>query len=511
MLLLKRFLLALTLIALVTWLFTLFTYRSAPDEFSQLDLALIASCGIALCLIEAIISSLFFRSPRIFAALVGIFCVVNVISGHLALSSDYMAQPMVLRVLYILMLVFMFSVATLAATRQRIVATVMIGILALGGLYVGIRAFDFEPDPESAGALLSHATKDLRNFVKTRFKEHPNVYLFSFDSILPRALIRKHFDAEEKAYHEVLDRHFRKFPNFFSDGPTTRSSLNLLLALDHEYMKTLPKKDRQSFYQGKINSPLLATFKANGYETTTAYASHYLGRKKGPYVDNYLIFQRSAVCKFVLDSTLPIAFFGMCNKAINPFLLRAMGLPDKPDWVAIDPMVNAVKRISKKTDPQILLGYVYLPGHTPLDYERTDEEKEKFFKRYTKRSKLAAEGIERMVAAVRANDPDGIILIFGDHGPWLTRRMDVEDTDNHEYIIQDRYGVYGGISPKNFCPEIFDRKRTRKFNTARLIAREIVACLSDNPEKHSEIIGNVERFKILLGHRYEGFLYEKVP
>lgn len=334
------------------------------------------------------------------------------------------------------------------------------------------------------------------------------MYLFSFDSIIPRALIRKHFDAEEKAYHSVLDKYFTKFPNFFSDGMTTRSSLNLLLALDAPYMKSLPKKQRQTFYQGKTNSPLLATFKANGYETTTAYASHYLGRKKGPYVDNYLIFQRSAVCKFVLDSTLPIAFFGMCNKKINPFLLRAMGLPKKPDWVAIDPMVKAVERISRSTIPQIVLGYVYLPGHTPLNYERTEEERKKFFKRYDKRSKQAADGIERMVSAVRKNDPDGVILIFGDHGPWLTRRLNEDEKENHEYIIQDRYGVYGGISPKNFCPEIFAQKRNRKFSTARLIAREIVACLSDKPENHEAIVGNVERFKIFLGHRYEGFLYE---
>ncbi len=503
---LKRFLLALCLIGLVTWLFTLFTYRSAPDEFSYLDLQLISLCAIVVCIVEALISSIFSRSPRVFATLTGVFGVANVISGHLALSSEFLAQPMLMRLVYIAMLATVFTVATLAAVRQRMVATVIIAVLSLGGLYVGIRAFDFDPQSKPAGALLPHASPDLRNFVRTKFEKRPNIYLFSYDSILPRSLLQKHFGEPEMPYNTVLDKSFRKFPNFFADGMTTRSSLNLLLALDAPYMKSLPKKQRQTFYRGKTNSPLFATFKANGYETTTAYASHYLGRKKGPYVDNYLVFQRSAVCKFVFESTKAFAFFGMCNKSINPHLLTAMGLPKRPDWMAVGPMVKAVTRISKRETPQIMLAYVFLPGHTPLTYTRTEEEKVAYFERYKERSKLAADAITEMVDAVRANDPEGLILIFGDHGPWLSRGLKA-DTDA-EFVIQDRYGVYGGISPKNSCPEIFDRKRNRNFNTPRLIAREIVACLNGNPEEQAKIIGDVKNFKIVLGHRYEGFIYE---
>ena len=75
---------------------------------------------------------------------------------------------------------------------------------------------------------------DMSNIQHVSFREKPNLYFISFESLVPRSLLRKHFGLDTSPFHDLFEANFRRFPNFFSDDTHTTASLNMILALDKE-------------------------------------------------------------------------------------------------------------------------------------------------------------------------------------------------------------------------------------------------------------------------------------
>ena len=348
---------------------------------------------------------------------------------------------------------------------------VVFSVLAILGIGASIGT---SPPPTEVPTSMSIAW-DIR---PVEFQETPNLYFISFDSIVPRVLMQKYSGIEDTEFHRTFDRHFRRFPNFFSNAAPTKVSLNAVLALDMETLEDILRTvgwDHLSLFSGHQPSPLSAILRKNGYVVSTAYANEYLGipgREKGPNVDRYHVMSAHTICPILEDSketTMRVAFWGYC------MFSKKMGWWDSE--LNNQRLVDLVKEKFDNKRPQFMMTHFYLPGHTNLAFRYNDETARRQFKQwYTARINHARVYLEEIVSHLKTNDPNAILLVYGDHGPFLSRHVSVE-TDA-VFVIQDHFGVLGGIYPRDRCAASFDEASSQGYMTVLDAVHGLLHCLS---------------------------------
>ena len=89
----------------------------------------------------------------------------------------------------------------------------------------------------------------------------------------------------------------------------------------------------------------------------------------------------------------------------------------------------------------------------------------------------AAIVLEQIIEHLRTNDPDSILFVFGDHGAWLSRGLAVED--DPAFFLQDRFGILGGVYPRDRCAPQLDEAERKGYMTSLDVVHAIVQCLAD--------------------------------
>lgn len=353
-------------------------------------------------------------------------------------------------------------------------------------------------------------TASTENIKLVDFKSTPNVYIISFDALIPKSIYKKHFKTNQQTdYHRVLDSNFYSFKNFFADEVPTSKSLNSLLLFDKEHFLNMKKKFRYTAYNGITPSPLFEVFKHNGYESTTLFQTGYFGKKKGPFVDNYLINDKTeGVCQFVPNTHVNHVFLGYCA-AYQSRIFQNNLSHSSNNKNPIDFLLSTMVLLAQKSAPQIFLAYLFVPEHTPHDYQTYDNEDFNAYKtNYIQKSTTAAEHLKKIINFIKTNDPDSILYVFGDHGPYLTQSIEFED--DNKFVIQDRFGVYGGIHPKDRCIKSLSSPYEGGYTTVLRGMYMIVRCLTDGEEVFiQENPLYIRKFgKTKRERSYETYLYE---
>ena len=162
----------------------------------------------------------------------------------------------------------------------------------------------------------------------------------------------------------------------------------------------------------------------------------------------------------------------------------------------------------ERQTPQILVSYIYSPGHTEKTYNHDNQAKrEKYKKEYLENSVTTAVELEKIITFLKEKDPTAILYVAGDHGPWLSRK--VKYKDNPEFYVQDKYAVFGGIFPKDNCAQSFSKPYTDKFMTISYGSHMIIRCLSGGKDAFIKLDDITLPQKTAEGHdRYENYLYE---
>ena len=492
--------------------FFVLTYASAPTEFTGFDLWFLAFLFVVVFGVQILIARIFGRYQILQNLLLAGFATINILYLNLVLNEAFLNLPRYGQFLGLLVALFiLFTFMNMMDEKPRIArALPTLFVLATAGVLLPT-LFSAEAPPE----ILTEPGKTSSNNIRlVEFKTKPNVYFISFDSFVPKVLLQKHMGLETTPYHEVLDAHFHRFKNFFADRISTRRSLNSLLALDIEYFdETLENDTYNRFFPGLAPSPLFEVFKHNGYQTTTLFRSGYLGWNKGPHVDNYRIdrvYSKSGVCEFIRTKGIKVfTFLGYCALVKNDrFGSILMGPVVDDNLSGVDFLLNTMRDGLEKGVPQVLVAYVYSPGHTDKAYDHKNAGALKKYKRfYLDRSVETAEYLNRIVTFVAAEDPDAIIFIFGDHGPMLSRSTKVGEDDT--FFYQDKFGVYGGIHPPDRCANSFSKPYNEDFMTPVQGAHMIIRCLSGGTDAFLKLEDyHLYEFKTNTHKRYENYLYE---
>ena len=181
---------------------------------------------------------------------------------------------------------------------------------------------------------------------------------------------------------------------------------------------------------------------------------------------HYTNYSGIGVCSLLDAEIRPIAFWGYCA-----FSREANGSD-------IARHLEYFKSRTANERSQFLMTHIKEPGHTDLRFRYDNQEQRNTeIRRYSQSlDGSATRYLEAIIEHLRNNDPDAILYVYGDHGPWLSRGMSFED--NPTFVVQDRLGVLGGVYPPDACATYFDETLSKGYMTALEGVHTILRCLS---------------------------------
>ncbi len=449
------------------------TYSASVSDISPVDMKDIVLLGLAVNTLLLTVTLVFFRS-KFCNAVLSLIVLGSAATGYIIHTDLYLTgNRAVLSLLSAVTLIGIFAVFEFMDESRMLSLMLASAVLVILAIVVvpHFRTPGGGRDYESEVRLIS-------------FEETPNLYFVSFYGLAPQAVMQEYLDVETTELIDLLNAEFRRLPNMFADSIWSVNSLNTLAALDPRiywgdcyWDNCLPTED-SGYLVGTSPSPLFDILYSNDYEITTLFLSAVFGASKGPFVDNYEISKSRTACDLLDPSIAKIAFWGYCNFAF------ANHKPSIFGWwgQGYQPQLDLTVRAVDKQDPQFVLSYFKLPLYnTPQTYDHSDSDQQTAFRgQYIKRSDHAAGLLDQLLETLRERDPEAILFVFGDHGSGLSNGLGY--ADDPQFVVQDRFGVYGGIYPRDACAEWFDETLEQEWLTILDAVHTILRCLSGGEE-----------------------------
>ena len=518
------------ILALLSGFWLLNTFNSAPHDFSYHDCLLLSVLFLSIMGVQAAIIVLCRRllNHKKANVVLSVFFVVNLFTFYLIFYTPFTRLAAYLWWLILVGSVwgaYKFWVLLDTETKtKKIVLTV--ASLLFG--YAGINAVIEKTKTIELPASFISTTHGMTSspFIRlVEFEKKPNVYFLSFDSLIPRSLAKQHLGINDLPYQDYMEQEdFRMFRNLFADAVLTRKSLGNFLSLGINRFASKKAEVYGGFFTGLIPSPMLEIFKANGYTTNTYHHSHYFGPPNGKYVDNYRIMFPFTACFYLTDNAYIYGLWGFCWFV---------------SWVAANNWGGVTEHIQVYDDIQhirffnffqqevshalstqsrsVFLSYTWQPGHVPHGYNHTPKEISDYKESFMDKSAKTAKHMEDIMTFIRENDPNALVFIFGDHGTLISEHLGYEwenfSEEEKQFFIRDRYGILGGVYPKDACDDYFEHPFSQKYTTLAQVGRQIILCLSNGQDPLiSPINYRLEYdkwgYRGKKSARYEDYVYE---
>jgi hypothetical protein len=278
---------------------------------------------------------------------------------------------------------------------------------------------------ESQGSSSSYANNRLLTLVEDRqLIKTPNVYLLIYDAYVANETMQAYGidNSAQEAHLQQLG--FKLYPHTYSVGSETVETMSLLLNTSDDYYGNLR---RGISGDGVVQN----IFKSLGYKTAGIFTSDYEFRGLGSSYDfsfptlkeqNVLIATAILMGEFRFD----------------------VGVSWIPHEEFVDVKRNFLSEIS--SEPVFVYAHSDLPNHSQNSGACLPEETSL----YADRLSEANDEMNQDLALILSNDPGGIIIIAGDHGPFLTKNcsntsLEYNLSEITRLDIQDRYGTFLAI------------------------------------------------------------------
>lgn len=346
------------------------------------------------------------------------------------------------------------------------------------------------------------------------FNAKPNIYFMGLDALSPESVAKRFLNVEEVSYADVLRRNdFRIFKNAFADRTGTENFYNSLLVLDVPEFDRLPAKEKTKFFSGTRPGILFETFRSNGYKVQTLYRNTKFGEKNGPFVDFYGVSQLRDVCTNILVFSDEFSFMGLCHEKLKSVLSRINGTYGlkrggwDPDWDNF--LDERMLMAATARQPWVTMAHTLAPAHVKIGYNHDIEEHRlEYRETFIKREKIAAKLIEKWVDFIQREDPGAVLIVYGDHGSYLTtatQYVNVASDDERRFFVVDRHAITLAVWPKMKCGESFDRENEKGYVTMSQFARSLIKCLAGGADPVSRKTSDTLPYENL---RYEDYRYE---
>ncbi len=352
-----------------------------------------------------------FRNINIAYGLIIFLLIVNLLAIYLLNSPDY-SQLSVLRQIITLTIIggIFFLIIKYSERWVLIISIMTIAMLFLGTALKG--------NTKILDKIIFPKEYPLpENYIAQDFIKKPNIYLLSFDAMMPENIAKNLLELNENeppAYIDVLKKNNATFiPNAFTHLPVTMGSFSSLLALDLDWYRQIYGN---SIYYGREMiaggqwTPAYDIFRQNGYHSQFVYRNDFFlnnNKAKERGVTYWFTEKGSGFCGH-LDNVYALWGYCFVKKHIN-----AINAKKNKENIYHE----RLKIASQSQQPILTISYTYTPGHTKNNHNAYNQEEIAEYKmQFLKASHTAANILQEYIDIIRANDKDGIILIFADHG-----------------------------------------------------------------------------------------------
>jgi hypothetical protein len=295
------------------------------------------------------------------------------------------------------------------------------------------------------------------------------IYLIGFDALISKAAFNRFMELPgEPVWNATLeDLGFNVSTDAIAAGNATRPSFNNLLNLGNGVDVENPGK----FFSKIELNPAYRVFNEAGYQVQFLSSTSYFGTGIGKSIAHFYPSALSGFCDFIPQS------FGilMCRKPVRKFLRNLMGEFSEPN--ALESHFLERIEITKNQPNWVTVAYLLSPGHTPSYGEyRFDDvvAKQKYISNFQVKSVEASAKINKIVSSILHLQPEAIIIVFGDHGAWMTRGAEVGKSPyTKEEIDLDQLGITFAVYPSDFCSRHF-----KKGYRVEKLVPNLMDCLS---------------------------------
>ncbi|MEM9623359.1 MAG: hypothetical protein AAF993_17040 [Pseudomonadota bacterium] len=259
-------------------------------------------------------------------------------------------------------------------------------------------------------------TKDVYNGQPSR---RPSIYLLTYDGyVINQTMLAYGIDNSDQEQWLKAEG-FRIFPETYSVAGSSNATMGRVLG------ETIDSRHATSG-----NSPLVRQLRKAGYTSYGVFWSGYFFRGSGAQYDVYFPAEGHSAL------TLTLAIF--------EGRFRHNAAYQDPPYARF--ITEKRKRLAESPGTPKFIYTHTGPGHSQNSGRCLADETERFKQRLV----IANKEMKEDVKTIRAADPDAIIIINGDHGPYLTLTCHHLTDTPHEQIgrldLQDRYGTFLAVT-----------------------------------------------------------------
>lgn len=381
----------------------------------------------------------------------------------------------------ILACLLLFLAGWCSKSKDRHVIVIMMGIALVSLPMVGIGAKLLKGDQYTL------AQQTLPFTVEKEFKHKPNIYLLALDGY-PRAdVLEDVFAYENDAMMSVLnDVGFKVQKNAITNYPNTHLSLASTVMADYLDMEGDPLFSAEWSARIVGHNAVVQALRHQGYRYIHMEAGVYALTKCLGYED---------ICIASAQNTISEHEYTLLQSTPWAYLKKIMPI----DVYMTDPGASLKQlqdflKIQKESDRPFFLFAHTVPPHAPYAYNSdctvkdafdhgyaealfgTDKE---FFDGYFDNIQCADKMVADFVSYIAENDPEGIVILFSDHGSHFT--MDWRKKPWTPRQITERYGVLNAVrAPQNCQDTLYDGMSNVN------IMRFVFGCLTETPPVYLE-------------------------
>ena len=261
---------------------------------------------------------------------------------------------------------------------------------------------------------------------------NPNVYLLIFDSYVGSETLLS-YGIDNSAQENFLSENgFKIYPKTYSTGAATLETMRAVYQLSPDYFG-----ESRSGVSG--DGIVQKTFSDNGYKTVGIFEGDYFFKGAFPSYDETFPSY---------DETIPKYVNTQFKYVITAILIGEFRFDLEFTKQTHQDFVNLKETFFKNASDEKLFVYAHsgLPNHSQNSGACLANETELYEERIMRANEEMTKDVETLLKA----DPEAIIIIAGDHGPYLTKNCYYTgshySTDEIDRLdLQDRFGAFLAI------------------------------------------------------------------
>lgn len=467
-----------------------FIFGNEADELSVIDLGIMFVTLALILGLQVILLAGIHRLFRMMRAADGGELAAKLAAAALAGSNAYFLAFITFQVVF----------------EMKVALSVAVAIAALGVLLVrrwqGFALF----------VLSAYFTLSLGLYAYTRFamtgddvaqapitvRSARNVYFIGNESLPSPRAYREIYGVTELPHVNFLrSRGFRVLDQAYSADYSTLQNYARVL----DFGNDLSRREIWRRAPFRSANSTFSSFSSSGYQTQFLYHVTYFGLD--PDLVDYTYPEISfAHCEFSPQSF----FYVLCRDEVHSNINRILFDVDFDIEIALD----RIRAAASADEPWITFYHHNYPFHSEAIHSFDDAAELASFRDEIRASthQILSRGMEAVVSTIQQEDPDAVIILFGDHGAVSSRGSDLDAPQtpfSSAEIFQDRYGVMLAVYPQDFCTN-----RIGEGSTTLHLVENVIECLNgdDTPTPVETVEGRTFYWE---GEQRDAARYASLP